>query len=203
MDRGRQHVSSSWLAIAALAAACTTASDDTRGVVGTKRLAATLPPTWFDHTTSVAPPARTGHAMAFDAARGKVVLFGGEFGGPHYGDTWLWDGSAWQPVTTATQGPAARRDHGMAFDAARGEVVVFGGRDAQGALSDTWAWNGSAWSPRTPATKPPARSAFGMAYDEAQPCVAIFILGPSELPSDRFSPTSGVLEAHGGERFSD
>ncbi|MBI4704673.1 MAG: Rpn family recombination-promoting nuclease/putative transposase [Deltaproteobacteria bacterium] len=43
----------------------------------------------------------------------------------------------------------------------------------------------------------------GMAYDELQPCVAIFILGYAELPSSRFHCTFQVLEVHGGERLSD
>jgi predicted transposase/invertase (TIGR01784 family) len=43
----------------------------------------------------------------------------------------------------------------------------------------------------------------GMTYEELQPCIAIFILGESELPSDRFHSTFEVLEVHSGERFSD
>ena len=43
----------------------------------------------------------------------------------------------------------------------------------------------------------------GMAYVELKPCVAIFILGYSELPSDRFHSTFELLEVHNGERFSD
>ena len=35
--------------------------------------------------------------MAYDAATGTVVLFGGVFGGSHgeEDDTWTWDGSTW------------------------------------------------------------------------------------------------------------
>jgi predicted transposase/invertase (TIGR01784 family) len=43
----------------------------------------------------------------------------------------------------------------------------------------------------------------GMSYEELQPCVAIFILGENELPSDRFHSTFRVTEIHGGEPFSD
>ncbi len=45
------------------------------------------------------PPKRAGHVMAYDAVRGKVVLFGGgSFDGrvsTLYSDIWEWDGSAW------------------------------------------------------------------------------------------------------------
>ena len=33
--------------------------------------------------------------MAYDAARGKVVLFGGYDGQTNLADTWEWDGQAW------------------------------------------------------------------------------------------------------------
>lgn len=165
----------SWVTLAALAVfACSSTTDERRGVVGTARYATTLAPTWFDRTTSVSPSTRKAHAMAFDAARGEVVLFGGEFGGGSYfGDTWIWNGSTWRQVVPS-QSPSARRDHAMTFDAARGEIVLFGGRDVQGAFADTWVWNGSTWSLRTPTTKPPARSAFGMANDEARREVLVF-----------------------------
>jgi predicted transposase/invertase (TIGR01784 family) len=42
-----------------------------------------------------------------------------------------------------------------------------------------------------------------MSYEELQPCVAIFILGENELPSERFHSTFRVTEIHGGEPFSD
>ena len=43
----------------------------------------------------------------------------------------------------------------------------------------------------------------GMPYNNLKACVAIFILGHSELPSNRFHSTFEVLEVHGGERLSD
>jgi hypothetical protein len=38
--------------------------------------------------------ARAGHAMAYDAARGQVVLFGG-WDRSYSNDTWVWDGTNW------------------------------------------------------------------------------------------------------------
>jgi hypothetical protein len=58
--------------------------------------------------------------MAYDAATGTVVLFGG--GGNHdLGDTWTWDGTTWTQQAPATH-PAARLSASMAYDAATREL---------------------------------------------------------------------------------
>ena len=44
---------------------------------------------WVDRTA--APPERSFHAMAYDSARGRVVLFGGIVAS-WVNDTWEWDG---------------------------------------------------------------------------------------------------------------
>ena len=45
---------------------------------------------------ATSPSARGGSAMAYDAARGRVVLFGGaDVDGTPLGDTWTWDGTTW------------------------------------------------------------------------------------------------------------
>ena len=43
------------------------------------------------------PLPRGSHAIAFDSARGRVVLFGGS-GGYRLADTWEYDGTAWVEV---------------------------------------------------------------------------------------------------------
>src|SRR5262249_48188958 len=50
---------------------------------------------WTDRST-VGPAARSGHAMAFDEARGVTILFGGVgASGGLLADTWEWNGTAW------------------------------------------------------------------------------------------------------------
>ncbi|MFN8572380.1 MAG: kelch repeat-containing protein [Gemmatimonadaceae bacterium] len=44
------------------------------------------------------PPARTGHAMAYDVVRNRIVLYGGESATQAFADTWEFDGSAWRQV---------------------------------------------------------------------------------------------------------
>jgi hypothetical protein len=48
------------------------------------------------------PVRRSRAAMAFDAARNRIVLFGGGF----RGDTWEWDGANW--AQKASRGPTPR-----------------------------------------------------------------------------------------------
>jgi len=70
---------------------------------------------WIQLFPANPPPARAAHAMAFDAARGDVVLFGGVVGGVPSQDTWIWNGVTWTqkfPVTV----PPARFHAGMVFD---------------------------------------------------------------------------------------
>jgi hypothetical protein len=47
----------------------------------------------------IGPSPRYGHAMAYEAARQRVVLFGGSGGSSALlNDTWGWDGVAWTQV---------------------------------------------------------------------------------------------------------
>src|SRR5207249_3318430 len=114
--------------------------------------------TWVQKTPATSPPARESHAMAYDSARGRVVLFGGIDSSRSLllGDTWEWDGSMWVEKTPATS-PPARFEHSMAYDSARGRVVMFGGYDGS-YRGDTWEWDGTAWVETTPTTSPSGRS---------------------------------------------
>jgi hypothetical protein len=117
-------------------------------------------------------PARYGHAMAYDAARQRVVLFGGSSNGTQFGDTWEWNGTSW--LQLAASGPSARTIHAMAYDAASQRVVLFGGIGGGIGLGDTWEWDGTNWVQRTPAASPSPRSGHAMAYDAARQRVVLF-----------------------------
>jgi hypothetical protein len=93
------------------------------------------------------PPARYDHDMVYDAARDRIVLFGGRnAAGTPFGDTWLWNGSSW---SQAAGGPSARFGHSLAYDNTRGVVILFGGDNGSGGkLGDTWEWNGTSWTQR-------------------------------------------------------
>jgi hypothetical protein len=60
--------------------------------------------------------------MVYDAARQRVVLFGGNQVVSGTNDTWEWDGSAWTQV--ADMGPSPRWSFGMTYDAFRQRLVL-------------------------------------------------------------------------------
>jgi hypothetical protein len=133
----------------------------------------------------MSPPPRVNHYLCFDAARGRVLLFGGHTNyssnGVNLGDTWEWDGSAWSQHAPA-QSPAPRPYHAMAYDAARGRVVLFGGGTTSQPLNDTWEWDGTNWLQRTPTTSPTARLDTEMVFDAARGRVLLF--GGFASPAD-------------------
>ena len=53
---------------------------------------------WREMTPTTAPLARMGPAMAYDAARGVTLLFGGNVHGAHQSDTWQWNGTDWSQL---------------------------------------------------------------------------------------------------------
>ena len=137
---------------------------------------------WTQKSPQSTPVGRAGAVMAYDAAHGQVVLFGGSsftpnssgFGGTStpLNDTWVWDGVNWTQKSPKSS-PAARRDAVMAYDGAHGQVVLFGGFSvnpstfASTTFGDTWIWDGTNWTQQSPMSSPSARSASGMAYDAA------------------------------------
>jgi hypothetical protein len=105
--------------------------------------------------------------MVYDAARQRVVLWGGAAaGGGLLNDLWEWDGMAWQQ-RFATM-PPSRYGAACAYDRKRAVTVIFGGyggAPAPGQLQDTWEWNGTAWSNPNPSVRPSAREQAAMAFD--------------------------------------
>jgi len=120
----------------------------------------------------IGPQARVGHAMAFDAARQCVTLFGGDsLAGTLFGDTWAWDGEDWTQVQNI--GPSARAFHALAYDTARSRLVLFGGRSAAGPLGDTWEWDGDDWT-QVDDSGPPNRAGHAMTFDATRQRVVLF-----------------------------
>ena len=112
-------------------------------------------------------PAFGEYAMAYDAARQEVVLFGGSQ------QTWVWNGAAWIQKSPQTS-PPSRFGHAMTFDASHDQIVLFGGVGNTGVLADTWVWNGANWAQKSPQTSPPARQGHVMSYDAVHRQVVLF-----------------------------
>lgn len=65
--------------------------------------------------------------MAYDRRRERVVIFGGEISlGSTYGDTWEWDGSAWESLCFfgSCDAPSNRNGFDMTYDALKGAKGV-------------------------------------------------------------------------------
>lgn len=131
------------------------------------------------------PSRRHGHAMAYDAGRGKVVLHGGidETGGSN-NETWEWDGAA-ETWTRKNNGPTPSRwGHAMAYHAEMRRIVMFGGAYrhptlGDGDLFDIWEYDGAAdsWVNKTyplPPSWPRARRGHGLAFDVARAVTVMY-----------------------------
>lgn len=111
---------------------------------------------WRQLRPAVSPAPRAHHAMAYDAARQRTVLFGGlaetpgTYTGTFVDDTWEFDGTTWQLRPTSHRPPAALVQQ-MAYDPARARVVLY-----SASANETWEYDGVDWQLRHPAVRPPA-----------------------------------------------
>jgi hypothetical protein len=132
---------------------------------------------WTPRSTSGQPLARKFHAMAYDAGRQRVVLFGGNIGlFSAFPDTWEWDGAAWTEIPAPAPG---RDEHAMAWAGGLQGTLVFGGRTTQPQVTDvadTRFWNGTAWTPvaTPPSPSPQPRSRHALAWHAATGQVLLF-----------------------------
>jgi ASPM-SPD-2-Hydin domain-containing protein/Kelch motif protein len=134
-------------------------------------------PTWTQKCPTTSPPGRYAHALAYDAARSQVVMFGGGDNNGGFNDTWVWDGTTWTQMFPTTS-PSARGGAMMAYDAARQQVVLFGGGGGGTIFSDTWVWDGSNWTQKFPSASPPPLINLGGTYDPVRQQVVLFGGGP-------------------------
>jgi hypothetical protein len=114
-----------------------------------------------------APPNAARQAVAYDAMRDRLVVFGGQdhHSGVWFDQTWERGAGRWSLMPTVLH-PAARTAAAVAYDSTRGRVVMFGGYTTGWVdLNDTWEWDGGSWvqaSPLLPA--PSVRAHASMAY---------------------------------------
>jgi hypothetical protein len=114
--------------------------------------------------------------MAYDAQRGRVVLFGGQlqaYPSPLQSDTWEWDGTSWLQ-RVSSHAPAARLGTAIAYDGQAQRTFLFGGFDGQVVRSDAWEWDGTDWTLHTSSHAPSPRSNHAMAYDSVRQRVVLF-----------------------------
>lgn len=119
---------------------------------------------WVELSPSSAPPEMCCGAMAYDAADGYLVLFGGYSSlGKDLGQTWEFTAGDWSPLSPSGP-PAARYDATMVYSPADSGTFLFGGDEGGVIANDTWIFSGDAWTDQSPASAPPAE-AFDTALD--------------------------------------
>lgn len=120
------------------------------------------------------PMGRSNHAMAYDRARGVIIMFGGyRLDGTQLDDTWQWSGS-WTQLHPP-QSPPAMNAHSMVYDTASETLLLFGGQVSNGTNTNTtWQWDGNTWMPLSPSASPPPRRLHAMAYDNSRGVTVLF-----------------------------
>ena len=144
--------------------------------------------------SSMRPMAVHLEAMAFDAGRGRLVLFGG---GPGVagqvirpGETWEWTGTRWEVAVTAAAGPGGRAAHAMGYDAGTRRVFLYGGvRDTAFnkpgvPLCDTWLYDGQKWEQAARAQCVTSRAIAALVHHDARRMM-LLVDGGSETESAR------------------
>lgn len=145
---------------------------------------------WRQITPPVAPQARSGAAMAYDAAHHRVVLFGGLA----LNDTWLWDGTSWTAVDTPVAPPVGRTTQWtMAYDSGRERIVIVG---ADTMPKQTWEFDGTTWARLADA---PTTSGFGqgngLAYDPSRGRLVLVQDNGAASKTSEFDGTAWVEKA--------
>jgi hypothetical protein len=128
---------------------------------------------WTQRSPVTSPAPRYGHAMAWDSARNRAVLFGGQRDQLLYNDTWEWDGNNWTERFPAAA-PSARQGAVLAYDSQNARTFLFGGEDFGGVLGDTWEYDGSQWRLLVPAARPARRAEAAMIYDSNRRVLVLY-----------------------------
>ncbi len=124
-----------------------------------------------------APPALFGPAFAYDSSAGEAVLFGGQWNGVYYNETWVYRNESWTEVEpSGVAGPSPRYYASLADDPAEQGVLLFGGQNPSGTDGDTWVFSNGTWRDLSSqlTTAPPPRRAAMMTYDATNASVLLF-----------------------------
>jgi len=137
---------------------------------------------WTELKPPLDPGPRYQHAMAFDSARNRIVLFGGRTKQAVLNDTWEFDGLHWTQMNPANPPPGISLDPKMAYDSRRKTMVMIRLESATNPMV-VWEYDGVDWKSLTPAIAP-AGDPFSLAFDEERGLTVLFKDGsnPSSAP---------------------
>ena len=141
-------------------------------------------PAWTHLTPAGAPPAaRWAHVAIYDAARKRMIVFGGYDGTSSRNDVWeltLGATPTWTQLSPGGTSPGPLTNVAGVYDGTHDQLIVFGGFDTgtQQFKSDTWTLSlagGGTWSHLSPSgTAPSARRDHSMIFDAARSRVVVF-----------------------------
>lgn len=118
------------------------------------------------------PPARSGHAAAYDPHRRRMIIYGGvDASNGVLTDTWEFDGASWMHIPTLRSPP---NRCGLAYASAWGRTVAFGGSLAGIPTAETWEYDGAQWTRVSPGMLPPARTGHSLGYDVLRGRIVLF-----------------------------
>ncbi len=142
---------------------------------------------WTNVTATVgpAPMGRFAEGLAYDAADGYVLMYGGwtdvkGLKDKTLEDTWKFSGGRWTELSSLSA-PGPRWFVGLTYDSADGYILLFEGINDSGMKSnwntpaDTWTYQGGVWTNVTnPSDTPSHRFAEGLVDDPAGNNVLLF-----------------------------
>ncbi len=127
------------------------------------------------------PPGRYAHAAVYDAARERMVMFGGATESGFANDAWalaLSGSPAWAELTPSGTPPAPRLAHAAIYDPMGDRMIVFGGHGGGTSYGDTWELSfagGGSWTQLAPLGGPPPTGLdFEAAYDPLRQRMILF-----------------------------
>jgi uncharacterized protein (TIGR03437 family) len=134
---------------------------------------------WTQKFPQTSPPieAARGSAIAYDAARGQVVLINGTLNADRSRftwETWVWDGVNWIHKSPQTSLGGGGSNPVMAYDAAHGQVLLVLTEQCTGSGFFTWVWDGTNWTLKSPQTSPDPLEGYAMAFDAAHGQIVLF-----------------------------
>ncbi|HTT35207.1 MAG TPA: PKD domain-containing protein, partial [Thermoplasmata archaeon] len=115
-----------------------------------------------------APSGRGVHdSLAYDAADGYVLLFGGFSASGYHEDTWTFANGTWSNISASLSAAPPGASYRAAYDAISHDAVFYGSAGACTGPAYTWTYSAGTWTNRTPATGGPTASAGAgaIAYD--------------------------------------
>lgn len=133
------------------------------------QIAAELPAQRWSESFTLTPRRRAG--VAYDANRGRAVLFGGVTSrGTTYSntlrETWEYNGAWTRRTGLGTEPQATDLATGIHYDVASRRVLFL--QSASGSDTSLYAWQGRTWQLLNTPTKPVFRVHFASTYDEGR-----------------------------------